>query len=270
MIAPATLHHERLGPVDATRLVAFTHGIFGSGTNWRSIARQVIARVPGWAAVLVDLRLHGRSAAGAPPHTVAACVADLQALFAGLAAAGPPVVAAVGHSFGGKVVLGLDLPIRVILDSTPSARPGAWDAPDNSVRAAWASLVALDRVWARREDFVAALVARGHAPAMAGWLAMNLGPTDGGLRLRLELDAIRALVTDYYAVDAWPAIEAATGAIAMVVAEHGHTVSAADLARLEHAPVAVTTHVIPGAGHWLHLDAPAAVVEHVVAALRGG
>ena len=55
----------------------------------------------------------------------------------------------------------------------------------------------------------------------------------------------------------------------MVVAERGDTVSAADLARLEHAPAAVTTHVIPGVGHWLHLDAPAAVVEQVVAALAG-
>ena len=35
----------------------------------------------------------------------------------------------------------------------------------------------------------------------------------------------------------------------------------------EHAPAVVTTHVVAGAGHWLHLDAPAAVVEHVVAAL---
>lgn len=269
MTTPARLHHERLGPADATRLVLFTHGIYGSGTNWRAIARQVVARAPGWAAVLVDLRLHGRSTAGEPPHTVAACVGDLAALCDALAAAGPPVVAAVGHSFGGKVVLGLDLPIRVILDSTPSARVGAWDAPGNSVRAAWESMAALDRTWARREDFVAALIARGHPAPMAGWLAMNLDTTAAGLRLRLDLPAIRALVTDYYAVDAWPAIDAARGAIAMVVAERGDTVSAADLARLEHAPAAVTTHVIPGVGHWLHLDAPAAVVVQVVAALAG-
>ncbi len=78
---------------------------------------------------------------------------------------------------------------------------------------------------------------------------------------------MRALVLDYYAVDLWPRIEAPTGPITMVVAERGHTVSADDLARLEHAPAVVTTHVVAGAGHWLHLDAPAAVVEHVVAAL---
>ncbi|MBK9036434.1 MAG: alpha/beta fold hydrolase [Myxococcales bacterium] len=268
MPARATLHHELLIPAGATRLVAFTHGLYGSGSNWRSIARQVLARAPGWGAALIDLRLHGRSSAGAPPHTVAACTGDVAALIAELGAAGPPVAVAVGHSFGGKVVLGLDaLAHRVILDSTPSARPGAWAAPDNSVRDAWTSMRALDQVWPRRDDYVAALVARGHAPALAGWLAMNLAPVDGGLRLRLDLDAVRALVLDYYAVDVWPSIEAATGPITMVVAERGGTVSADDLARLEHAPAIVTTHVVAGAGHWLHLDAPAAVVDHVVAAL---
>ena len=265
MTAPAALHVERMGPADATRLVAFTHGIYGSGANWRTIARQVLVRAPGWGALLVDLRLHGRSSAGAPPHTVAACADDLRAAFA---AAGAPVAAAVGHSFGGKVVLALpELAHRVILDSTPSARPDAWEAPDNSVRAVWESMAALDRVWARRDDYVAALVARGHAASLAHWVATNLAPVDGGLALRLDLPAIRALVGDYYRVDLWPLVDAATAPITMVVAKHGRTVSADDLARLEHAPPCVTTHVIAGAGHWLHLDAPAAVIDHVAAAL---
>lgn len=263
----ARLHCERLGVEGASQLVAFTHGVYGSGANWRSIARQVLARSPGWGAVLIDLRQHGRSDGGDPPHTLAACVADVVAACAELERTGPPVAAAVGHSFGGKVVLGTDLARRVILDSTPSARTGAWERDGNSVRDAWDSMAALDRVWSRREDFVAALVARGHAPTLAGWLAMNLAAVDGGLRLRLDLAAVRALVLDYYAVDLWPRIETATTPITMVVAEHGNTVSADDLRRLEHAPPSVTTHVIPGVGHWLHLDAPAAVVEHVTTAL---
>jgi pimeloyl-ACP methyl ester carboxylesterase len=53
----------------------------------------------------------------------------------------------------------------------------------------------------------------------------------------------------------------------MVVAEHGRTVSPDDLARLRAAPAPVATHVVAGAGHWLHLDAPAAVVSEVAAAL---
>ena len=264
----AALHHERVGPADATRLVAFTHGIYGSGGNWRAIARQVVEACPGWGAVLVDLRLHGRSSAGAPPHTVLACADDLRALFATLAAGGPPVVAAAGHSFGGKVVLAqTELAHRIILDSTPSARPAAWDAPGNGVRAVWDSLVALDHRHGRREDFVAAMIARGHTRPLAQWLAMNLRPDGDALVLGLDLAAVRALLLDYYAADLWPLVLAPTGPITMVVAERGETVSAADLARLAQAPAAVTTQVIAGAGHWLHLDAPAAVVEYVAAAL---
>lgn len=257
----ARLHHERVG--DGAALVAFTHGIFGSGANWRSIARAVVARRPGWGAVLVDLRLHGRSEAGAPPHTVAACAADLAALFATL-----PVRVAVGHSFGGKVVLATGgLAARVVLDASPAARPDAWDAPGNSVRAAWESMAALDRTWARREDYVAALVARGHEPGLASWLAMNLAPADGGLRLRLDLAAVRALLADYYATDLWARIEdPAAGPLHVVVARRGATVSDDDLARLRRAPGHVTTTVVDG-GHWLNVDAPAAVVDAVVAAL---
>lgn len=267
-MAPATLHRELLAVDGATRLVAFTHGVFGSGGNWRSIARQVLAAAPGWGAVLVDLRLHGRSLDAPPPHTVAACVDDVRAAFAELAAVGPPVTVAVGHSFGGKVVLGLDeLDHRVILDSTPSARPGAWDAADNSVRAVWESLVALDVRHSRRDDFVAAMVARGHARPLAQWLAMNLRPDGDALVLGLDLAALRALVLDYYARDLWPLIDGAERPITMVVAERGNTVSDDDLARLARAPAPVTTHVLPGASHWLHLDAPAAVVERVAAVL---
>ena len=138
----------------------------------------------------------------------------------------------------------------------------------NSVREAWESMAALDRVWPRRADYVAALVERGHAPALASWLAMNLVAADGGLRLRLDLAAIRALIDDYGAIDLWSRVEdPAAGPLHVVVAGRGNIVSAADLDRLARAPANVTTTVLPDAGHWLHLDAAAAVVDAIAGAL---
>jgi esterase len=263
----AHLHHETLTGGKPTALVAFTHGIFGSGGNWRSIARQVIARRPGWGAVLVDLRLHGRSEAGEPPHTVAACAADLRALFDSLAGSGPPVGAAVGHSFGGKVVLATDgVAPRFILDASPGPRRD-WDAPGNSVRETWESMAALDRVWPTRDAYVAALVERGHAKPVASWLAMNLVPVEGGLRLRLDLAAIRALIDDYCAIDLWPRVEdPAAGALHFVIAGRGNIVGPDDLARLARVPHVDTT-LLADAGHWLNLDAPAAVVDAIAEGL---
>lgn len=268
----ARLHNERLeGATPGTATVLMTHGIFGAGGNWRSIARAVLGRCPGWSALLVDLRLHGRSEAGTPPHTIAACADDLAALLAEQAAAGRPVRAAVGHSFGGKVVValrgrGADLAQTWMLDSSPSARPGAWESPDNEVRDVWDSLTALDRTWPKRDDFTAAMLARGHSPALAAWLAMNLAPapTGDGLRLRLDLPAVRALVLDYLAVDLWPALTdpALAGEVHVVVATRSAVLGADDRARLAALPASARVHAHAlDAGHWLHLDAPAALVD---------
>ena len=56
-----------------------------------------------WRAVLVDLRMHGASQDFSPPHTLAACVADLRALENSIG----PFHGVIGHSFGGKVALEL-------------------------------------------------------------------------------------------------------------------------------------------------------------------
>lgn len=265
----AWLHHEIVAGERASATVLVTHGIYGNGGNWRSIARALVTRRPTWRALLVDLRLHGRSDAGEPPHTIAACADDLAALCASQATAGAPVSVVAGHSFGGKVALalrgrGAALAQTWVLDSTPSARPGEWDAPGNLVREAWNTLSALDRAWTHRDGFVEAAVARGLARPLAAWMATNLGPADDGLRLRLDLPALRDLVLDYYARDLWPAVlqPALAGEVHMVVATRSSTVSAADRARLAALPptARVRTHKVD-AGHWLHLEQPAAVVE---------
>ncbi len=244
-----------------------THGIYGSGGNWRSIARKIIERRPEWGAILVDLRGHGRSEQGAPPHTIAACAGDLRACLE--EEGGVDVVA--GHSFGGKCVLALraeHYPTQQtwVLDSTPSARPGMWARPDNDVRHVWDAMRELPKTWPKRDDFIAALIARGHSKTLAQWLAMSLHPNaEHGVTLALDLEAVQAMLLDYYAIDLWSAVEdeRLPGDVHMVVAARSDTVSEADRARLAAEPPErrIHTHTITGAGHWLHLDAPAAVIE---------
>jgi pimeloyl-ACP methyl ester carboxylesterase len=214
--------------------------------------------------VLVDLRQHGRSEPGDPPHTIAACADDLRVVLDEQ----PGIEVIAGHSFGGKVVLATralappTLRQTWMLDSSPSARPNAEDDPDNSVTRVWNAMDRLPKTWAKREDFVAALVARGEAPALAQWLAMNLVAGDGGFTLRLDLEAVREMLRDYYAQDLWPiALDPALpGELHVVIAERSNTLSEADRARLATAPPHVHTHRIDS-GHWLHIEAPANVVD---------
>src|SRR5215470_3237396 len=133
-VALADLHHEVVARDGAAKTFALTHGIYGSGANWRGIARKLVERRPEWAVALVDLRHHGRSRGGDPPDTIAACADDLRTTFDRIAL---PVGAVGGHSFGGKVVLALRRTTPVaqtwVFDSSPSARPSAMTEPNNSV-----------------------------------------------------------------------------------------------------------------------------------------
>lgn len=260
---PARLHHERIARSDTApaRWLALTHGFFGAGSNWRSIARKLNERRPEWGVVLVDLRQHGRSEPGAPPHTIAACADDLRALIVELG----DVAAIAGHSFGGKVVLAtrglVDASQTWVLDASPSRRRDLAHATPGTVERVLALMERSPKIWARRDDFVAAVVGDGHDVGLARWLAMSLVPdSTGALALRFDFAALREMLADYYATDLWDALEAPGGAVEVVVAEQSPTVSAADRGRLAAARPHVHVHYIT-AGHWLHIDAPALVVD---------
>jgi esterase len=266
---PARLHHELIG--DAERRLLITHGIYGAGGNWRSIARKLQQQRPEWSIVLVDLRQHGRSEAGEPPHTVAACADDLRALFDEL----PGIEAIAGHSFGGKVVLQTralappTLRQTWMLDASPSARPGAEDDHDNSVTRVLELMERLPKTWAKRDDFITAVTNSGQALPLAQWLAMNVVADDTGqFTLRLDLAAVRAMLADYYARDLWDVAfdPALPGELHVVIAEQSKTLSADDRTRLASAPPHVHTHRID-AGHWLHIEAAANVVELLASGL---
>lgn len=258
------------GPAPS-RWMLVLHGILGSGANFRGFARRLAASAPGWGFVLVDLRMHGQSQGAPPPHTLAAAAADLRRLDEHL---GLPIAGVMGHSFGGKVALaytaasGRALEQTWVLDASPGARPdraGTTAAVLRMLRELPASLPS-------RERFVELVLGRGHPPALAEWLAMNVRRGDDGFRLRLDLDAVEALLHDYAAVDLWPVLERAEGARALhvVVAERSDAFDAADRARLAEIAARsprVHPHLVAGAGHWVHVDAPDALFALVAPAL---
>jgi esterase len=270
------LHHDLLSTPGATprAWVILTHGIYGSGSNWRTIARRLVERRPEWGAVLVDLRMHGRSQGASPPHTLASAAADLAALGARLGAEGREVRVVCGHSFGGKVALAHRgvAPATVVqtwmFDASPSARADAMQS-GGTVIAVLERLEAMPPVLASREDFVARLVDDGVTPGIAQWLALNLERrADGtGWGLRLELAAIRALLTDYYAQDLWSLVEHGPGTLHVVAAGRESALSADDLARLDalaSAGAPVRVHRVADSGHWVHVDAPEVVLGVLV------
>jgi esterase len=247
------------------RWAVVLHGIYGRGRNWAGVARQVAAERPSWGFRLTDLRLHGNSPAGEPPHTLAAVAADVAALAHDEAARGAMTRAVIGHSFGGKVALALAPHVDTldqiwVIDSTPEARAvggSAWEMLD-IVRS-------VPTRFTTRADAVAALEQRGLSPGVAAWMATNLRAGEGGLTWSLDLDALEALLRDFFATDLWRTIESPPGRLVVhvVKAEESSTLDEAACARVEAAAREtgrVHLHRVAG-GHWVNSENPGAIVE---------
>jgi len=254
-----------------TRWMFFLHGILGSGANWRTFAKQIVAAEPSWGAVLVDLRLHGESLDVQPPHTIAACAEDLEELARTLPATAEGVRGVLGHSFGGKVALELgrqrggDLEHCFVIDSTPSARPTAKGS--ESTRHIVELLTELPAEFPDRHAFTAWMEGRGVSRQTSMWLAMNVKAIPNTTRFvfRLDLAGIRQLLDDYFVRDLWPFLEAPPGPMKthLLVGGKSGVVDAADRERAKHCPQ-TTIDILEEADHWVHVDAPDALRDLVL------
>jgi pimeloyl-ACP methyl ester carboxylesterase len=179
----------------------------------------------------------------------------------------PEVVA--GHSFGGKTALMFArlFPRRVrqywILDSNPGAQPASEGS--EVVRVIQAVRATTTPV-ADRAPVVAQLVGQGLSSGTANWLATNLQRGPQGLTWRFNLDAISELMGDYFRVDLWEVLEsrASDSDFRVVVAEQSDRWAPDNRARLQQLtekPGRPRLHLVPNAGHWLHVDNPAFLLE---------
>jgi esterase len=258
------------------RWMLFLHGILGRRANWRGFARNYVARRPGWGAVLVDLREHGDSIGLPGPHTVEAAGADLVPLAVSVVAThGGRVAGVLGHSFGGKVAIVGASRLRAIGEGVDEL----WiiDAPvgprtqprDGTTEHVFATLAGLPARFESRSSFIDAVIAAGVARSVAQWLATNLVADAGGWRFALELEHLVALLDDFKRVDLWPLVDAEAQAGARVSLVLGGRSEAVFGDELEQANARarlglIDVHTVQGAGHWVHVDNPAGLLDVLV------
>ena len=247
--------------------VVFLHGLFGRGKNWAGIARTLADH--DHPSVLFDLPDHGRSHWS--DHFDYAAMADEVAAELRLRLGTAASVSLVGHSMGGKVAMLLALQHPELVRSLVVVDI----APDISYQVR----TSVPLVKAMRELDLTTLKSRGEAerllardvddPAVRQFLLQNLKhtrtPDDrNGWRWELNLELLGDHLDD---VAAWPGVSPELrydGPVLWVGGAESPYIRPEHHDRMRQLFPQVRLVWIPGAGHWVHADAPAELTEELV------
>ena len=232
------------------------HGLFGSGTNWRTIARRLGSRLE---CHLVDQRNHGRS-----PHargmTYPALADDVLAY---LDARGIDRAGLIGHSMGGKTAMALALvaPERVrwliVADVAPAPSPSDHRPILEALRA-----LALDSLTSRTA-VDAALAPAIPDPALRGFLLQNVLHGGGSLRWRIDLEAIAEALPDLTGFPSPAPGAVYEGQSLFLRGERSDYLTARHEPRIRALFPSASIDTIADAGHWLHAERPASVTDRI-------
>ncbi|KAI3473362.1 hypothetical protein Pfo_030652 [Paulownia fortunei] len=264
------------------------HGLLGSGRNWISFSRSLASYLSPaqWRMVLVDLRSHGKSAeieGLLPPHNLENAAKDLANLVKSEGWDWPDVV--IGHSMGGKVALqfaqscangyygdNVSLPKQLwVLDSVPGKV--TQENSDGEVEKVLQTLQSLPSTIPSRKWLVDHMLKLGFSKSLSEWIGSNLKKSEEQVTWAFNLDGAIQMFNSYREMDYWPLLEHTPKGmeIAIVCAEKSERWNRDVIQQLEHlaskrvsdAEGKVSVHVLPNAGHWVHVDNPKGLLEIV-------
>ncbi|GAB2272163.1 hypothetical protein Dimus_006984 [Dionaea muscipula] len=269
------------------------HGLLGTGRNWRSFSRTLASNLSDhsppsreWRMVLVDLRNHGRSAGLQglnPPHNMFNAAKDLADLVKSHGWAWPDVV--IGHSMGGKVALqfaqscmcgdygaSITLPKQLwVLDSVAgTVHP---EYRDGEVEKVLVTLQSLPSPIPSRKWLVDHMMQLGFSKSLSEWMGSNLKRSGDHQSFAFSLQAAIDMFNSYQESDYWSLLERPPKGmeISLVRAENSDRWHPEIIERLERIAASerditeeegkMSLHVLPNAGHWVHVDNPTGLVQ---------
>lgn len=239
------LNMAHFGEGPGTPLV-IVHGLFGSGRNWRAIARHMSKDRP---VVTVDLRNHGESFWDGD-NSYFALADDLARVIAHLGGRAD----VLGHSMGGKAAMVLALQNPQMIDRLIIAdiAPIGYRHSQSENIAVMQSVPLQE--FDRRSAVQSALETATGDPALSAFFAQSVEVEDGQLRWLLNLEALEH---NMQAIIGFPDMHGAYEGAALFIrggaSDYVRGAGEAEIARL--FPQA-EIRTIDGAGHWVHADKP--------------
>lgn len=248
---------------EGPRTTLLLHGFLGAGRNLSSLARRWADRDPSRTFVLVDLPGHGSSPPIGPDTTLATMASSVIETADALGL--PAGIEVTGHSLGGRVGLAMAdaAPERVGALTLLDIGPGPIPRPESESAKVLDVLVHAPRRSRSREVFRQALLEGGLSRPLTEWVLTNLRPDGDDYVWRIDVDALAQLSPRIMNTDLWNVVERRDRTIFCVRGGRSGYLTADDVRRFESLGVQVTT--LEGAGHFVHVDAPEALVAVLAA-----
>ena len=255
------LHLRKLGE---GRPLLILHGLFGSGDNWLGVAKKIAEH--GYACLLPDARNHGLSL-HSETWDIPSMASDAAKLLEEQRIKG---AICLGHSMGGKVAMqcAFDRPdlIRALVIADVAPRRYDMGSKFRTI------LETLENVHPaecqdRREadERLSALVPE---KSLRDFLLKNLASSETGTGYQWKMN-LNVISRDLEKIGSPPKAEARFEGPSLFI--YGE---ASDYVRLEDQ-AAIRSHFpkskifgIPGAGHWLHAEAPEIFTREVLRFLK--
>lgn len=241
------------GGTDAARPpLLLLHGLAGHAAEWDALAALL---PPGHRVLAYDARGHGASTRRPPAVTRAAYVADAVAVIRELGA-GPVVL--VGQSMGGHTAMLTAaahpelVRALVLVEAGPAGPSPGLPGDIRSWLAGW-PVPFPDRAGAA-EFF-------GGGAAGEAWAA-GLEERPDGLHPAFDPDVLVDSLAENAAYDFWARWRRVACPTLLVRGERG-TMPEAEAARMRELVPGAALHVVPGAAHDVHLDAPSQLANAV-------
>ena len=236
--------------------IAILHGLFGSARNWASIAQHLATR---YRVIAFDLRNHGASP-WADAMDYPAMAEDVRAA---MVARGHRRFALIGHSMGGKaaMVSALGAPETVerliVVDIAPIALPAPFLGWVRALRALDLAAVA------RRRDADAALAAAIPGGAERAFLLQSLVFGEGAPRWRLNLAALEAALPTIGGFPTFPPSTRYDGPSLFIAGGKSDLLPRCAEPAIRALFPRARIERIAEAGHWVHVEQPAAFLTLV-------
>ncbi len=229
--------------------IVLLHGLFGSSSNWGSIAKYLAER---YFVLVPDLRNHGQSPHD-PDVSYQAMVDDLLGLFD---AQGIDAATLVGHSMGGKVSmhLALNYPQRVNALAVVDMSPVSYSHDFDNILAGF-DAVDVHAV-KNRSEADAQMATQIPERGIRAFLLQNLVKQADGWGWRLNLASLAARQAEITDFPDQPDGVSYEGPSSFIYGElSGYVKPAYEQAIRRYFPNAVLCPVA-GAGHWVYAEQP--------------